>query len=116
MESIDSLLTKYVDALNTGENPDISSFLQQCPTNDRSELKELIEMIMIYKVCQEPVKVRSSSAKTLFNKLESIRVEKQKAITRKYAANFRKDELSLEQKEKAQKELDRIWNEEFGDD
>lgn len=46
---IDKLLTIYTDKVNDGEKVNINEFILQAKEEDRQELKELCEMIDIFK-------------------------------------------------------------------
>ncbi|HOJ12457.1 MAG TPA: hypothetical protein PK733_17985 [Clostridiales bacterium] len=114
MKKIDSLLTKYVDSINSGVRIDVNEILKECPDEDREELKELIAMINAFKKSYTPFEVRPQKVKKLFTTLESLRLKKQ-ADNQKTVVNFRKDNISSDEEIKLNNKLKKLFDEEFGE-
>lgn len=115
MEKIDSLLTKYVDSINSGLRIDINEILKECPAEGREELKELIAMVNTFKRNYTSFEVRPQKVKKLFTTLESLRLKKQ-ANNQKTVVNFRKDSISNEEEIKLNNKLKKLFDEEFGEE
>lgn len=111
--NIDQLLTKYVD----GEITDTEELLKLCPFEDREELEGLINMINIFS--RNVIQPKSSSQaqiNQLFEHLDEIRIRTNESNT-KLTANFRKDDhLCDDEKEGLKDILQKIIDEEFGED
>jgi hypothetical protein len=115
MNKIDSLLTKYVDSINSGLNININEILNECPNENREELKELIAMVNTFKKSYRPFEVRPQKVKKLFSTLESLRLTNQ-TNNQKTVVNFRKDDISDEEGKKLNQKLKKLFDEEYGEE
>lgn len=114
MDILDKLLSQYTEELATGKEVDLKKYFDLCPLDKRKEFEALVKTINLYRISSEQLEIKQNVADDLFKKLEAKRVEN--CSDYKFAANFRKDNLKSEHKEKLNKKLEEIWDKEFGDD
>ncbi|MDD4297164.1 MAG: hypothetical protein PHC69_09430 [Ruminiclostridium sp.] len=115
MSKIDSLLTKYVDSINSGLPIDINAILEECPDGEREELRELITVVDTFRTSYRYYEVRPQKAKKLFSQLESIRL-KNRFNNQDSVVNYRKDTISNDEAQKLNNKLDEIFKKEFGEE
>jgi len=106
MMTIDYALRIYTDMVNAGENIDISYFQDNLSKDDFKEFQELTPCIDLIK----SVKLNDKFQKT-FKKVNDY---KETLYDIPSAANFRSQRHS--DNEDAAKKLDKIFDEEFGDE
>lgn len=111
--NIDKLLSLYVDTINEGKSININDLLKQCSPSDAKELKELIEMVDIFKT-SIPKKNEKKKDDELFSHLEEIRLEKHQNL--KKVSNYKTNQLTFEEKKKVEDKVDKLWEEEFGNE
>lgn len=109
---IDKLLTKYVD----GEIKDISELIKMCPLENRKELEELIQMVKVFRRNASPLKAAQADVDLVFNHLDKIRMDQYQDKGTKLVANFRKQNLTDEEKDVVEERLLKILEEEFGEE
>lgn len=115
MSKVDSLLTKYVDSINSGLPIDINEILKECPAEEREELQELIAIVDTFKKNYRSYEVRPQKVKRLFSRLENIRLENH-FNNQNTVVNFRKDPISEEEEKKLKNKLNEIFKKEFGEE
>lgn len=106
MITIDYALRIYTDLLNAGDNIDEKYFKDNLSINDFAEFQELTPFIAILKSSKEIDKFQ-----TIFKKVDS---HKESIYNLPSAANFRSQRNS--KTDEATKELDKLFDEEFGDE
>lgn len=73
--TINELLNRYVDSLNTGTPININDLLKLCPESEQDELKQLCSIAKIYKANSPN---NNKKIDNLFSHLEKMRVERLK--------------------------------------
>lgn len=106
MFELEYALSIYIDQIDEGQNFDFEYFKKNLSMQDFDEFLETIRVIGIYK----SIKL-TNEFEQIFQKLDEYKDE---LYSKPLAANFKKEKSA--NAEKAQEELDRIFNEEFGDD
>ncbi|NLY75121.1 MAG: hypothetical protein GX075_07425 [Firmicutes bacterium] len=113
---IDKSLTKFVDELNDGLNPNPENYIAECPQEYRQELKCLIETTIFLKknlISQSFLEKELKSAHDLVSRLAKERAQNP---TNKMVVNFRKGDITTEEEKIVKQEIDRLWKEKFGSD
>lgn len=113
---IDKSLTKFVDELNNGLNPNPKDYIAECPKEYRQELRCLIETTMFLKENLMPQSFLKKELQLAHDLVSRLAKERTQNTTNKMVINFRKGELTIEEEEIVQNEIDRLWKERFGDD
>lgn len=106
MFELEYALSIYIDMTEDDQKADMEYFKRNLSEQDYNEFIESIKVIGIYK----SVKL-TNEFEQIFQKLDEY---KETIYSILLAANFKKDKSA--DAEKAQEELERIFNEEFGDD
>lgn len=102
--NIDKLLTEYVDSLNSGKKISIEELLKQCPEKDRDELRDLCEMVKVFKKSIPQITVRQGKADQIFSHLEKMRQDRLGKNNKQIlAANLNGKKLTDEEKEERKK-------------
>lgn len=92
------LLNQYTDELMLGKPVNIDKYLQQCPEEDRSELKELLATVNLFSREAVTVPVREDKVQEVFASWEKVRLARA-TKPEKMVANFRSDDLTDDEKE-----------------
>lgn len=92
------LMNQYTDDLIFGKIVNINKYLQQCPEDDRAELKELLATANLFICKSADVPIREQKVQEVFASWEKVRLSRS-VQTEKMVANFRSDELTEDEKE-----------------
>lgn len=111
---VDKLLTKYVDTLNSGERPNKEAFIKECPEIHRAELKDLLEMIDVFKRNSLSPNALERQMSPIFKLIKSLAEEfqmKSRNTPAAMAVSFRKGPLNKDEERIVSDEIARIVHE-----
>lgn len=105
---LDQALGIYTDKINAGEEIDINYFIQNLNQEDIKDFEELSEIIKLTMSISYTKKFQD-----FFNELDSY---KEQFYSLPSTVNFRKESKERDKDDAAQRTIDKLFDEEFGDD
>lgn len=108
MISLDQALGIYTDKINAGEEICVNYFIQNLSQEDIKDFEELSEIIKLTMSISYSKKFQD-----VFDELDSY---KEQFYSLPSTVNFRKDSKDRDKDNAAKKTIDKLFDEEFGDD